>query len=94
MKGGGTGFVGIIDLRIVFMDKAFMRKKKALVSVPFTRMSAVASEDSGSLLFGTSKLIIVAGARDWEFEFRSNDKAHTAYNLILANLLQTEAHGM
>lgn len=94
MKGGGTGFVGITDLRLIFMDQAFVRKTKAMVSVPFTKITAVASEDSGKIFFGTSKLIIVAGNREWEFEFRSNDKAHDAYNLIMGNLLQTEAKGI
>lgn len=94
MKGGGTGFMGITDLRLIFMDQAFLRKQKAMVSVPYTKISAVGSEDSGKILFGTSKLSIVASSREWEFEFRSNEKAHKAYNLIMRNLLQTEAKGM
>ena len=94
MKGGGTGFVGITDLRLIFMDQAFVKKSKSMVSLPYTRITAVASEDSGKIIFGTSKLIVVAGARTWMFEFRSNDKAHYAYKLIMRNLLQTEVKGM
>ena len=94
MKGGGTGFVGITDVRLIFMDKAFMRKKKAMVSIPYTKLSMIASEDSGAILFSTSKLIVASGERDWEFEFRNSEKAHHAYELIMMNLLQTEAHGM
>ena len=94
MKGGGTGFVGITDLRLIFMDQAFMKKKKAIVSLPYTRITVIASEDSGKVLFGTSNLSVRAGDQEWVFQFRSNKKAHEAYNLIMRNLLQTEAKGM
>jgi hypothetical protein len=94
MKGGGTGFVGITDLRLIFLDHAFVRKSKAMVSIPFSKITAVASVDSGGIIFGTSTLQVVAGSREWEFEFRSNEKAHYAYQLIMRNLLQKEARGM
>ena len=45
-------------------------------------------------VLGTSKLMVVAGTWKWEFEFRSNDKATKAYQLILQNMLQTEARSM
>ena len=97
MKGGGTGFIGITDLRLIFLDESFMRKSKALVTVPFTKLSAVAVEDTGRTLnpFGAnSKLVVTAGSHDWEFEFRANDKAHRAYHLIMSNLLQSEKRGL
>lgn len=94
MKGGGTGFVGITDVRLIFADQAFVKKSKAMVSLPYTKITAVGSEDSGGIIFSTSKLMVLAGSREWAFEFRSSDKAHNAYNLILRNLLQTEAKGM
>ena len=94
MKGGGTGFVGVTDLRLIFMDQAFARKKKAIVSLPYTKITVVASEDSGKILFGTSSLSVRAGNEEWTFQFRTNQKAHEAYNLIMRNLLQTEAKGM
>jgi len=46
-KGAGTGFLGITNKRIVFYDKAFMRKRKALVSVPFSKITSVGSVDEG-----------------------------------------------
>lgn len=97
MKGGGTGFIGITDLRLIFLDESFIRKTHALVTVPFTKLTAVAVEDTGRTLnpfSATSRLIITAGSREWEFEFRSNDKANRAYRLIMSNLLQTEKRGM
>jgi len=93
-KGRGTGFVGITDRRLIFMDQGYIRKKKTLVSLPFSQITAVASEDSGGIVFGTSQLIVIAGSREWDFEFRSNDKAHRAYQLIMGNLLQYEKPGM
>ncbi len=35
LKGGGTGFIGITDWRLIFYDKQFMRKIKAMVTIPF-----------------------------------------------------------
>ena len=46
LKGRGTGFLGITDRRIVYYDKEWLKSKKALVSIPFSRISSVASEDS------------------------------------------------
>ena len=97
MKGGGTGFMGISDLRLIFMDESFFRKSKALVTVPFTQITAIGVEDSGRSLnpfAATSKLFVTAGTREWEFEFRSNEKAHKAYKLIMSNLLQNERRGL
>ena len=51
-KGAGTGFVGITNKRIIFYDKAFMRKRKALVSVPYSKITMVSSIDQGRGLWG------------------------------------------
>ncbi|MCL4867834.1 MAG: hypothetical protein KJ063_02600 [Anaerolineae bacterium] len=104
-KGGGTGFVGITDLRLIFMDQAFISKSRAVVSLPYSRITAVGSVDSGkgimsmlsstaAALFSTSILQIIAGSREWSFEFRTNEKAHRAYELIMRNLLQGERKGI
>ena len=87
LKGGGTGFIGVTDWRIIFMDKAFLRKKKAVVSISYKQLTAVASEDSGGIVFKSSVLTLMAGPKSWEFEFRNNEKAHTAYQLIIARML-------
>ena|SRR5688572_23010368 len=94
LKGGGTGFVGVTDRRLIFMDQGVIRKKKTLISLPFSKITALGSEDSGGIIFGTSNLIVLAGNKEFEFEFRSNEKAHRAYQLIMSNLLQSEAKGM
>lgn len=92
MKGGGTGFLGITNKRIIIYDKAFLRKTKALVSIPFSRITSVAAEDESGLLTGrgfmsSSNLMVRAGSDDFEFEFRGADKAHLAHHLILSHML-------
>lgn len=92
MKGGGTGFLGVTNNRIIIYDKAFMRKTKALVSIPYSRITSVAAEDESGLLTGrgfmsSSNLIVRAGSDDFEFEFRGADKAHLAHHMILSHIL-------
>jgi hypothetical protein len=92
-KGRGTGFVGITDRRIIFMDQGVIRKKM-IVSLPFSKITAVASEDTGGIVFNSSTLMVIAGAREFDFEFHTKEKAHRAYQLIMWNLLQNERAGM
>lgn len=88
-KGAGTGFIAITDKRLLFYDKAFMRKRKALTSVPFNKITAVSSVDEGRGLFGaTSELVVKTGTEEFEFEFRGGDKAQKAYQFIMGELLK------
>lgn len=88
-KGAGTGFVAITDKRLMFYDKAFMRKRKALTSVPFSKITAVGSIDEGRGLWGaTSEIVVKTGTEEFEFEFRGGDKAQRAYQLIMGELLK------
>ena len=93
MKGGGTGFLGITSKRVIVYDKAFMRKMKAIVSIPYSRITSIAAEDESGLFtgrgfFGSSKITLtVSGQGDKEFDFRGADKAHMAHNLILAHMV-------
>ena len=90
-KGAGTGFVAITNKRLLFYDKAFLRKRKALTSVPFSKITAVSSVDEGRGLFGsTSELVIKTGSEEYEFEFRGGEKAQRAYKLIMTEVLQHE----
>lgn len=90
-KGAGTGFVAITNKRLMFYDKAFLRKRKALTSVPFSKITSVSSVDEGRGLFGTtSELVIKTGSEEYEFEFRGGDKAQRAYKLIMTEVLQHE----
>ena len=88
-KGKGTGFIAITDKRVMFYDKEFLRKRKTLVSIPFSKVDAVASVDEGRQVFGTtSELVVKAGVENYSFEFRGGDKAGKAYTLIMSALLE------
>jgi len=92
LKGTGTGFLGITSKRLILYDRAFLRKMKAVVSIPYSRILSVGAEDDDNLLLGrgffsTSKLAIKTSDSDYEFEFRGADKAHLAHKLILTRLL-------
>ncbi len=92
MKGGGTGFIGITDKRVMIQDSAFLKKEKAIVSVPYDRIHALAaSEDTGMLggrgFFAGSKLILSTSAGAYELEFRGAEKANAAHDMILTRML-------
>ncbi len=92
MKGGGTGFIGITNARLIVYDQAFMRKNKAVVSIPYSRITSIAAEDesglfSGRGFFSSSKVTVTFSGGSYDFEFRGADKAHFAHNAILQQML-------
>ena len=93
LKGRGTGFLGITDKRIIMYDKEFLKSRKALVSIPFSRISSVASEDNSGFFiqkgfFVSDKLAITLAGGDVKmFEFRGGEKAHLAHMIIMEHLL-------
>ena len=92
LKGGGTGFIGITSHRIILYDKAFLRKMKAVVSIPYSRIHSIAAEDESGLFtgrgfFSSSKLVLNTSHSDYELEFRGADKAHLAHDMILGHML-------
>ncbi len=46
MKGGGTGFLGITSKWLIFYDKSFLRKMKAVISIPYSRVHTIAVADA------------------------------------------------
>lgn len=89
-KGAGTGFVGITDKRLIFLDKAFLRKSAAMTSIPFSRISSVSSVRESGVFRVTSSLVVKTGTDAFEFDFRGADKAPLAYQMIMRELLQAE----
>jgi hypothetical protein len=81
-KGGGTGFVGITDQRLIFYDQGILMKKKSMVSIPYHQVIGVASIDEG-VIFKASEISLLTAAGKFSFEFRGSDKAHWAYRYIL-----------
>jgi hypothetical protein len=65
-KGGGTGFIGITDRRVVLQDNSFAGKSVALTSVPYGKITAVSVVSDKSMLgklISGSAVAIVAGGR-------------------------------
>ena len=89
-KGGGTGFVGVSDRRVIFYDQAFFTKKKSMVSIPYNHIVGIASADEG-MIFQTSEITLLTAAGNYTFQFRGADKAHAAYRYILSQVL-SQAH--
>lgn len=90
--GVGTGFVGITNMRVVLQDKSFVGNKLAIVSIPYKNIRSVSMLSNKSMLgrFASSSSIgIDTGGTIKEADFRGDDKAHHAHNLILWNMLQT-----
>lgn len=87
MKGGGTGFLGITDKRLVIYDKAFLRKWKAVVSIPYSRVYSVASKDEGGVFVRSSELVITTSGGEHEFEFWGSDKAHQAHQMVIRRMI-------
>jgi len=93
LKGRGTGFLGVTDKRIIYYDKEWLKNKKALVSIPFSRISAVASEDNKGFFItkgffvSDTLAITISGEGVKTFEFRGGDKAHHAHMIIMEHLL-------
>ena len=87
--GVGTGFIGLTDRRIILQDNSFMGKKIAMTSLPYSRVNAV-SMVSDKSMFGkfasTSSISVSAGGREYEIQFRGDDKAKHAHDLILWNI--------
>ena len=94
LKGRGTGFLGITDKRIIYYDRAFLKSKKALVSIPHDRIASVASEDNRGFLIRSGFLVSDTltiqpmGLEPKTFEFRGGEKAHQAHNIIMEHLLK------
>lgn len=92
MKGGGTGFIGITTRRIIFYDKAFLRKMKAVVSVPYSRILSIAAKDESGLFtgrgfFASSELTLATSHGEYDFEFRGAEKAHIAHQMIVSHMV-------
>lgn len=84
--GAGTGFIGLTDKRLIIQDNSFVGKKVALTSIVYSRINAVSFVSDKSMFgkFASSSTISVsAGGRDYEVQFRGEQKALHAHNVIL-----------
>ncbi len=84
--GAGTGFIGITDRRVIVQDNAFVGKKVAVTSIPYSRISSVSVLSNKSMMgqfFSTSAIAVHAAGQTYEVEFRGNEKAHHVHQVIL-----------
>jgi hypothetical protein len=92
--GGGTGFIGVTDLRVILQDNSFVGKKVALTSVPYNRVNAV-SFVSDKSMFGkfasTSQIAVSAGGQTHQVHFRGEEKGKFVHDAILSHMLKTAA---
>ncbi len=86
LKGTGTGFIGITDRRLIIQDEGRVRKRRSLISIPYSKITMLASADEGGIIRKTSELSVYVGSQEFELEFRSSDKAERAYSLIIQHL--------
>ena len=85
-KGGGTGFIGLTDRRVVLQDNSFMGKKVALTSIPYSKINAVSFLSDKSMLgkfASSSSIALSVGGTTYEIEFRGEEKAKHAHDVIL-----------
>ena len=84
LKGSGTGFIGITDWRIIFIDQDFLdRKDTALVTVPYARISYVAVQtERKRFARDDSSITVAVTGKTFEFEFNGTQKALRAANAI------------
>ncbi len=92
-KGGGTGYVGLSDRRVVFQDSNWRKSRNVLVSVPLDRIHAVGLSSEVNLIGrSTGILSIQAGEDDWTFEFKNADKLRQAYKLLMHLVLNRDSN--
>lgn len=90
-KGSGTGFMGVTDRRLILQDNSFVGKKVSITSIPYHRIDAVHYVNDKSMLgkFSSSSTVAVSiGARDFECEFRGEDKARFIHDFVLSKMLE------
>jgi hypothetical protein len=88
--GAGTGFIGITNLRVILQDNSFVGKKIALTSVPYSRVNAVSFVSNKSMLgkfASTDSIAVSAGGQAYEVDFRGDEKAKHAHDVILWHML-------
>ncbi|GAA1904767.1 PH domain-containing protein [Lapillicoccus jejuensis] len=90
-KGVGTGFIGLTDRRVILQDNSFVGGKSAVTSLPYSRISAVSFVADKSIfgkLAASSTVAIAVGNVGHEVEFRGDEKARHAHDVILHYVLQ------
>lgn len=84
--GTGTGFLAVTTHRVVLQDKSFVGKQAALTSIPYRQIrsvSVVSDKSFAGGFFSSSSLAINTGDTIHQADFRTDDKALHAHNVLL-----------
>jgi hypothetical protein len=84
--GAGTGFIGLTDRRVIIQDKSFVGKKVAITSIPYTKItsvSVVSNKSWAGSFFSSGSIAVHVGTHSYQVDFRGEQKAHHAHNVIL-----------
>jgi len=92
--GTGTGFVGLTNWRVLLQDKSFVGNQMALTSVPYRSIQSVSMLSNKSMFgkfFSSSTIAVHTGSKVVVAEFRGDEKAKYAHDVILWHLVHPEA---
>src|SRR5690349_9815307 len=84
--GAGTGFIALTNRRVIIQDNAFVGKRVAITSIPYSKVSSVSVVSNKSWagqFFSTGTIAITVGTHIYEVEFRGSHKTHHVHNVIL-----------
>lgn len=79
-------FVAITNKRMLFVDKKWSSSKRAMISVPWNKVTGVAMERGGFMAF-SQEVEVAVGSKSYEFKFYSPEESMEAYNAILLKVL-------
>jgi len=79
--GTALDFVALTNERIIFVDRTVFGKKKAIISIPYSKIDAITWE-KGSFWSGMSRLEIVTRAKTYELSFRKETNVQGFYQLL------------
>jgi Bacterial PH domain len=89
--GGGTGFVGITDRRVIIQDNSFVGKKVALTSVPYSKINSVSFVSDKSMWgnwASSSSIAISVSGREYFVDFRGEQKAKHVHDVVLWHVMR------
>lgn len=88
--GVGTGFIGITNKRVILQNNSFVGGKSAITTIPYSKISSVsinANKSSLGKFASKSEIYIHIGNQTVSVEFRGDEKARNAHDLICSQIL-------
>lgn len=79
-------YLVLTNKRLMFVDKKWNSTKKAVISVPWNKISAVLMERGGFMSF-IQEIEVVVGSKAYEFKFQSAKDSMDAYKAIFSKVV-------